>query len=216
MEAIAQNQSLGVLVTRRSSTHSPVDAVMCLLYRLLLSLVLASAANLSVAAPQIAIEFHQEQGSENEWIHAKANCHTTEPQLSKVINAVVKYPALHGWIRDTKIESNPMNGRQQFLIKFKFPWPVGERWSRVEVKKEGDAAISWLQLEGTLKLNQGRIEITEHEQQAHIDYRAIIDVGYPNAFTRGYKKQFVLEFLGAIYDQTRDLSQRANLNPHNR
>ena len=196
--------------------HSPVGFVMQLLRYLLLSVALACTTNPSVAAPQFSIEFEQEQGSENEWVHAKANCHTTEPQLNEVINAVVKYPALHSWIRDTKIESDTMNGGQQFPIEFRFPWPVGKRWSRVEVKKEGDSVISWVQLEGTLKSNQGRIVISEYEQQAHIDYRAIIDVGYPNAFTRGYKKQFVLEFLGAIYDQTRDSGQLANLNLHNR
>jgi uncharacterized membrane protein len=207
METTTQNQSLGIQVTRWSSTPSPVDSVMRLLCRLLLMLALAYTANPSVAAPLIAINFEQEQGSKNEWIHAKANCHTTEQQLYEVLNAIVKYPALHSWIRDTKIESNTMNGGQQFLIEFKFPWPVGKRWSRVEVKREGDSIISWRQLEGSLKKNQGRIEITEHKQQAHIDYRAIIDVGYPNAFTRGYKKKFVSEFLEAIYDQTRDLNQ---------
>jgi len=193
--------------------RSPVDFVMRLLRYLLLSVALACTANPSVAAPQIVIEFQQAPGSENEWIYAKANCQTTKPQLSEVINAVVKYPALHSWIRDTKIESNTINGGQQFLVEFEFPWPVGKRWSRVEMKKESDSVISWIQLEGTLKSNQGRIVITEREQQAHIDYRAIIDVGYPNAFTRGYKKQFVMEFLEAIYDKTRSSNQLANLNP---
>ena len=191
MEITTQNQSLG----------------MRLLCRLLLILVLAYTASPSVAAPLIAIDFEQEQGSKNEWIHAKADCHTTETQLHEVLNDIVKYPALHSWIRESKIESNTMNGGQKFLIEFKFPWPVGKRWSRVEVMRVGDSIISWRQLEGSLKKNQGRIEITEHQQQAHIDYRAIIDVGYPNAFTRGYKKKFVSEFLEAIYDQTRDLNQ---------
>jgi len=197
-------------------SHSTINYVMHLLHYLLMSIALACTANLSVAAPQITVEFEQEPGSENEWIHAKANCHTTEPRLNEVINAVVKYPALHSWIKDTKIESEMTNGGQQFLIEFRFPWPVGKRWSRVEVKREGDSVISWVQLEGTLMLNQGRIVITGHEQQAHIDYRAIIDVGYPNAFTRAYKKQFVMEFLGAIYDQTRGSNQMANLSQNNR
>ena len=207
METTMQYQSLGFPVTRWSNTHSSAGSVTRLLCRLLLILAFAFAANTSIAAPVIAIDFEQEQGSKNEWIHAKANCHTTETQLHEVLNAIVKYPALHSWIRDTKIESNTTNGGKIFLIEFKFPWPVGKRWSRVEVKREGDSIISWRQLEGTLKMNQGRIVITEHKQQAHIDYRAIIDVGYPNAFTRGYKKKFISEFLEAIYDQTRDLNQ---------
>jgi len=175
--------------------------------RLLLFLALTFAANLSVASPQISIEFEQEQGSNNEWIHAKANCHTTEPRLYEVLNAIVKYPVLHSWIQGAKIENNTMKGGRQFLVEFQFPWPVGKQWSRIEVKKSDDSSISWRQLEGTLKMNQGRIVITEHKQQAHLDYRAIIDVGYPNAFTRGYKKKFVLEFLRAIYDETRDFNK---------
>lgn len=196
--------------------HSPVDFFIQSLRCLLLGLSLACTANPSVAALQIAVEFVQEPGSGNEWIHAKAICHASAQQLNTVIHAVVKYPVLHSWIRDTKIESDTTNGGQQLFIEFRFPWPVGKQWSRVEVKKEGDSVISWRQLEGTLKLNQGRIEISEHKQQAYIDYRAIIDVGYPNVFTRGYKKKFVLEFIGAIYDQTRVTNQMANLNPHNR
>ncbi len=193
--------------------HSPVGFVIHLLRYLLPGVALVCIAGPSVAAPQIFIEFQQEPGSGKEWIHAKANCHTTEPQLNEVINTVVKYPALHSWIRDTKFENETSDGGQQFLIEFRFPWPVGKRWSRVEVKREGDSVISWVQLEGTLNMNQGRIVITEHEQQAHIDYRAVIDVGYPNVVTRSYKKQFVMEFLGAIYDQTRNSHQLANLNP---
>ncbi len=170
--------------------------------RVLLILSLVFTANLSVAAPQIVIEFEQEQGSNNEWIHAKANCLSTEPPILKVLNAVVKYPELHSWIQNTKLESEPASGEQQFLVEFKFPWPVGKQWSRIEVKKHSNSTISWRQLEGTLKTNKGRIEITEYNQQAHLDYRAIIDVGYPSAFTRGYKKQFVSEFLRAIYEET--------------
>jgi uncharacterized membrane protein len=128
-------------------------------------------------------------------------------QLYEVFNAIAEYPALHNWIQDTKIESDARNGRQEFFIKFKFPWPVGERWSRVEVQREGDSVISWHQLEGTLKMNQGRIVIAEHEQQAHIDYRAVIDVGFPNAVTRSYKKQFVSEFLSAIHYRTNNGGQ---------
>lgn len=197
MKTLQQDKSLGILTS----------AAKCLLHRLLLVFSFALFANPSFAEPQIAIEFKQEQGSKNEWIHAKANYDTPESQLSEMVNAIVKYPALHSWIREAKFENSTINGGQQILIEFKFPWPVGKQWSRVEMKKEGDSTISWHQLEGTLKTNEGRIVITEHEQQAHIDYRANIDVGYPNAFTRGYKKKFVSEFLAAIYDQTKNINR---------
>ena len=52
-------------------------------------------------------------------------------------------------------------------------------------------------------MNRGRVVITEYEQEAHVDYRANIDVGYANVFTRDYKEKFVKEFLMAIYNATR-------------
>jgi hypothetical protein len=161
----------------------------------------------SVASMQIDINFEADQASGNEWIRAQANYDIKKSRLYEILNAITEYPALHGWIQDARIESDAENGRQEFFIKFKFPWPVGERWSRVEVRSEGDSVITWNQLEGTLKMNQGRITITGHERQARIDYLAIIDVGFPNAVTRSYKKQFVSEFLGAIHHRTNNGGQ---------
>jgi hypothetical protein len=164
----------------------------------------------SVASMQIDINFEADQASGNEWIRAQANYDIKKSRLYEILNAITEYPALHGWIQDARIESDAENGRQEFFIKFKFPWPVGERWSRVEVRSEGDSVITWNQLEGTLKMNQGRIAITEHAHQAHIDYQAIIDVGYSNAVTRSYKKQFISEFLGAIHDRTKNSGQTSD------
>ena len=180
---------------------------MTILRRFLFVLGLACPAVPSVASMQIDISFEADRASGNEWIRAQANYDTNKSQLYKILNAIGEYPTLHGWIQDTRIEGDAGNGRQEFVIKFKFPWPVGERWSRVEVRREGDSSIAWNQLEGTLKMNQGRIVITEHAQQAHIDYLAIIDVGFPNAVTRSYKKKFVSEFLSAVHYRTNNSGQ---------
>jgi len=170
-------------------------------HHLLLFLVLFFSAGWSFASPPIDIQFLKEQGSESEWILAKANCLSAKPPVRKALDAVVNYPRLHSWIQDTRLESQLIDGARQFRIEFRFPWPVGQQWSLVEVKKVGDSTISWHQLEGSLKMNRGRIVITERNQQTHLDYRANIDVGYPNTVTRHYKKKFVLEFLNAIYEE---------------
>lgn len=170
---------------------------------ILLILVLIISTDLAAASPNIDIEFQEEQGVSSEWIHAQANCHTTGAQLYEVLDAIVGYPELHSWIQDTKIESNHENGGQSIFVEFIFPWPVGEQWSRIEVKKENKSTITWRQLEGSLIMNRGRVVIVEYEQQAYIDYRANIDVGYANVFTREYKEEFVREFLMAIYSATR-------------
>jgi len=164
------------------------------------SVVLVFNTGSILAAPQIDIEFETDQTTGQEWIHAKANCHAKEQQAYEVFNAIVKYPELHNWIQNTKAESEENNDYQEFLIEFKLPWPVGKQWSRVIIQKN-NSIISWKQTEGSLNMNRGSITIAEHEGQAHVDYRAILDVGYPDAFTRGYKEQFVTEFLVAIYNR---------------
>ena len=178
-----------------------------------LMLVFIITTDLIAATPDIDIKFEEETGINSEWIHAKANCHTTGEQLYEVVDAVINYPELHSWIRDTKIENNNANISQKILMEFTFPWPVGEQWSRIEVTKKNKSTITWRQLEGSLIMNRGRVVIVEHDQQAYIDYRANIDVGYANVLTRDYKEAFVVEFLKAIYDTTRpsELSSLASI-----
>jgi hypothetical protein len=163
-------------------------------------------AGSTLAAPQIDIEFETDQATGQEWIHAKANCQAVEAQAYEVFNAIVDYPELHHWIQNTKAENEESSNHQEFLIEFDFPWPVGEQWSRVQIQ-QGDSVISWNQVDGSLNINRGTIAIAEYEGQAHVDYRAILDVGYPDAFTRGYKEQFVTEFLIAIYNRLNSKEQ---------
>lgn len=177
------------------------------LCRFLLFLGLACPAVPSAASMPIDIRFETDRASGAEWIRARTEYDADKARIYGILDAVGEYPALHGWIQDTKIESDAGNGKQQVVIKFKFPWPVGERWSRVEVLREGDSVISWNQLDGTLKMNRGRIAITGQARQTYIDYEAVIDVGYPDTVTRNYKKRFVSEFLGAIHDRTNDGSR---------
>lgn len=165
-----------------------------------LAVVLVFTTGSTLAAPPIDIEFETDQTTGQEWIHAKANFHAKEQQAYEVFNAIVDYPELHNWIHNAKAEGEENNDHQEFLIEFNFPWPVGKQWSRVKIQKN-NSILSWKQTEGSLDMNRGRITIAEYEGQAHVDYRAILDVGYPDAFTRGYKEQFVTEFLAAIYNR---------------
>ena len=73
----------------------------------------------------------------------------------------------------------------------------------MEVRRHDDSAIEWHQVEGSLKANRGRITFATRGGAAHIDYRAVIDVGFPDALTRPYKERFVSEFLSAVYQQAR-------------
>jgi len=172
------------------------------------AVVLVFTTGSTPAAPQIVIEFETDQTTGQEWIHAKASYHARQAQAYEVFNAIGDYPELHHWIQNTKAEDEGNCDQQAYLIEFVFPWPVGKQWSRVLIQKS-NSGISWNQTEGSLGVNRGRIAIAEYEGQAHIDYRAILDVGYPDAFIRGYKEQFVTEFLIAIYKRLNSNKQFA-------
>ncbi|HEX9781717.1 MAG TPA: hypothetical protein VGA56_03170 [Opitutaceae bacterium] len=76
MKITSQNQTLGILVTRRSRAISSAGSAMDVLRRFLFVLGLAYTASPSVAAPQIDINFEADQASGNEWIRAQTNYHT--------------------------------------------------------------------------------------------------------------------------------------------
>lgn len=173
----------------------------------LLSL-LAVAASLSgtvrpvLAEPDIEISFERDGTSAHSLIRAEALFPAPGADIQRVFAAISAYPELHDWIRATQLVRKTTQG-EEFMVEFEFPWPVGKQWSRVEVRRRGSTTIEWHQIEGSLKANQGRIAFSTRSGAAHIDYRAVIDVGFPDALTRPYKKRFVSEFLGAVYQQAR-------------
>jgi hypothetical protein len=106
---------------------------------------------------------------------------------------------LHDWIRETTLVSTDKENRE-FLVKFVFPWPVVRQWSQVEVRHSGNT-IFWRQGDGSLKANHGRISFTTVDSEVHIDYRASIDIGFPELWTQPDKEKFIREFLTAAYEQ---------------
>jgi uncharacterized membrane protein len=180
----------------------------------LLSLValligLAGATRSVLAEPHIEISFERD-GTTQRLIHAQALFPARGADIHRVFAAISAYPELHDWIRATRRVGKTPYG-EQFLIDFEFPWPVGKQWSRVEVRRHDDSAIEWHQVEGSLKANRGRIAFTSRSGAAQIDYRAVIDVGFPDAFTRPYKERFVSEFLGAVYHEARSSSATTDI-----
>ena len=171
---------------------------------------LAGTMSSALAEPDIEISFERDGTSAQRLIHAEALFPLQGTDIHRVFAAITAYPELHDWIRATRRVGKTPYG-EQFLIDFEFPWPVGKQWSRVEVRRHGDSAIEWHQVEGSLKANRGRIAFSTRNGAAHIDYRAVIDVGFPDAFTRPYKKRFVSEFLGAVYHEARTPSATTDI-----
>jgi len=147
------------------------------------------------AAPTIDISFETDAVTGQKLVRAQAVFPASVPVAYAIFDAIGAYPRLHDWIRETTLVSCG-KGVQEFLVQFRFPWPVGRQWSRVEVHKNG-GTISWTQLEGSLKANNGQISFEAAGDNVRVDYRAVIDVGLPDALTRSYKKQFITEFLTA-------------------
>jgi len=151
--------------------------------------------------PEIAIGFENDSRSGDEFISAETSFQAHHAAIWNAFAAITEYPNLHKWIGEARFVGDTDDDTQEFLIEFKCPWPIGTRWSRVEVTREHGAEISWRQIEGDLNANQGRISFSSKGDQAHIHYRAIISVGVPAMFARPYKKKFVYEFLNAIKER---------------
>ncbi|NNJ96937.1 MAG: hypothetical protein HKP12_07220 [Gammaproteobacteria bacterium] len=154
-----------------------------------------------LAESEITIGFENDSRSGDEFISAETSFQARHAVIWNAFAAITEYPNLHKWIGEARFVGDTDDGTQEFLIEFKFPWPIGTRWSRVEVTREHGAEISWRQIEGDLNANQGRISFSSKGDQAHIHYRAIISVGVPAMFARPYKKKFVYEFLNAIKER---------------
>ena len=161
------------------------------------------------AAAKIDIGFETDTATGRNLVHAQAAFPANESVIRAVFSAIAAYPRLHDWIRETTLVSCS-NDVQEFLVQFRFPWPVGRQWSRVEVREAGDT-ISWKQLAGSLKANDGEISFHAVDDEVRIDYRASIDVGFPDLWTRSYKKQFIAEFLTAAGDLAQSAGTRAAL-----
>lgn len=166
-----------------------------------LSTTAMTAVASPLSDPEIAIGFENDSSTGDEFISAEASFQARRAEIWNAFSAITEYPDLHEWIGEARFVGNSDEGSQEFLIEFKFPWPVGTRWSRVEVTREHGSEISWRQIEGDLNANEGRISFSSTSDQAHIHYRAIISLGVPAMLARPYKKKFVREFLNAIKER---------------
>ncbi len=154
-----------------------------------------------LSEPEIVIGFENDSSSGDEFISAETSFQARRAAIWNAFAAITEYPNLHEWIGEARFIGYTDDDSQEFLIEFEFPWPVGTRWSRVEVTREHGSEISWRQIEGNLNANEGRISFSSAGDQAHIRYRAIIGVGVPAMFARPYKEKFVREFLTAIKER---------------
>ncbi|MGD2073654.1 MAG: hypothetical protein PVI91_02140 [Gammaproteobacteria bacterium] len=169
------------------------------LYLASVAIHLLSVALPALAEPHIEVSFEPE-ASGDRLIRAQALFPVDSPVIQSIFTAIPEYPSLHDWIEETQRVGGDLHS-QDYLVKFRFPWPVGRQWSRVRVWHEGKKGIHWRQVEGSLQANRGDISFSTRNGRAHIDYRAVIDVGLPDLLTQPYKKKFVTEFLGAVHDR---------------
>ena len=177
--------------------------------RLALAAGLVCLTAVAGATPQIEISFEAEPGAGQNLVHAQAVFPADTSVTQAIFSAISAYPQLHHWIRESTLVAR-RNNAEVFVVKFRFPWPVGEQWSRVEVLKHG-ATISWQQVAGSLKANHGSIRFHKASNKVRVDYRAAIDVGLPELWTRTYKEQFITEFMTAASELAESSSSQASI-----
>jgi uncharacterized membrane protein len=173
---------------------------------ILLSIALLAAAT-ARAEPRIDIGFETDGAHEAEFVRARTVFRADPEVVCAIFSHIAGYPALHDWVRETVLVKSSGDTRE-YIVKFRFPWPVGAQWSRIEVHN-GRNTITWKQLEGSLAANHGRLRFETGDDQVRVDYRAAINVGMPDLWTRSYRKQFVTEFLNAVRERTAGTGQTA-------
>jgi uncharacterized membrane protein len=184
---------------RTFSAATGVFAWLPVLMSLLLMAGLSVTAGTAFAEPSIRISFERSSADTQKLVHAEAVFPARQDAVYRVFEQIPAYPLLHDWIRKTTPVSAG-EGSQTFRVEFKFPWPVGRQWSRVEVQQQGDTII-WRQVDGSIVANHGRISFTTVGDEVRVDYLAAIDIGLPEVVTQGYKARFVREFLTAACEQ---------------
>ena len=169
--------------------------------------LVVALARPALAEPNIEVSFEADSDTGAAMIHADARLPEALSTVKCIFTAIAAYPSLHDWIEDAELLE--VDGQTEvYMVRFKFPWPVGRHWSRVRVWYEGENSVAWRQIEGSLGANHGQVTFSTRQRHAHVEYRAAIDVGLPEPLTRPYKKKFVEEFLSAVNDRAATLGLR--------
>ena len=167
--------------------------------RICATLVLLVACDALPAEQTIEIQFAKDSTSGQETLNAQTVFDYHGTALRRVLLSFHDYADLHPWITGATLTSPAAGRKSEFLIRFKFPWPVGQRWSRIQVSTDYRNSIIWHQVEGTMDANAGQLKFIANGESMRVDYSAIVDIGLPNALTRGFKKRFVREFIDAAH-----------------
>lgn len=171
--------------------------------RSVLLFILACFIQQQVNASQpIEVSVTSDDASGLDLIQAQTAFDNYGASVRRILFAITNYAELHPWIvSSTPVGSGGQDG-MEFLIEFKFPWPVRHRWSHIVVQRDGDNAISWHQIEGNMQHNEGHLRFSSSRNQSiEVSMSAIIGIGLPEILCREFKKQFVKEFIKTAHDQ---------------
>lgn len=175
-----------------------------ILYCALLTIFLSCCTPHASAEQLIEFNFVNDAASGEEVLQAKSEFRQHGRSLQKVLLAISGYAELHSWITGVALIKGDHQQEVEFLIEFKFPWPVGCRWSHIRVQRDGTSTITWQQIDGNIEANEGRLAFTTHDNQGMtVEYFTTINLGLglPDLLLRGFKKKFVAEFINAAYVQ---------------
>ena len=172
-----------------------------ILHCALLAVFLSCCAPHADAEPAVEIGFSRDTATGQEVIQATSTFVQHGPSIRKVLLAINGYTALHPWITGASLVKSSNQDPAEFLLEFKFPWPIGRRWSHIEVQQDGGGAIVWQQLAGNMGANQGKLQFAARGRGLVVEYSAVISLELPDILLRRFKKQFVIEFINAAYAQ---------------
>jgi hypothetical protein len=171
-------------------------------HAVLLFILLCFTQQQANASQPIEVSVSSDDASGLDVIQAQTAFDNYGTSLRRVLLSIGGYADLHPWIVSSTLVGPGNQDVTEFLIEFKFPWPVSHRWSHIVVHREGENAVSWHQIAGNMQQNEGQLRFRSSSNQSiDVSMSAIIGIGLPEILTREFKKQFVKDFITTAYDQ---------------
>jgi hypothetical protein len=172
--------------------------------RLLLSGVFSGAVfmlgSVAVAEPLPGVHVFYQAGADpgDEILYVEGRIDAPLSAVCHVVCDFAGWQSLHPWIISSRLEGTSEDGSSLVDVTTDLPWPIGQRWSRLEIQPFGGRTVAWQQIEGSFRQNYGTVVLEDRDMGTEVHYWAVIDLGLPRVIARPFEKYFVEEFWRAV------------------
>jgi hypothetical protein len=162
--------------------------------------VIATPCSFAVAAAPPGLQVLHEAGADpgEEILYVQGRIDAPISAVCHVVFDIPGWQSLHPSIVSSHLESIRDDGSWVVDVTADFPWPIGRRWSRLEVELFGGRTVAWQQINGSFRQNHGTVILVDRDSSTDVRYWAVIDLGLPRVIARPFENYFVEEFWQAV------------------